>query len=105
MKQLRSQRCLDSKQQINRLKRFQDTCRCQAYKFPHRMGGGSCPGWDNPPYCGACGQPCNIVHCDSGIGQYEFWGSKGFDSHPYLGSDCCNAELYTTPELRELYDE
>ncbi len=26
----------------------------------------------------------NITHEDSGIGSYEFWGFKGYDSHPYV---------------------
>jgi hypothetical protein len=28
-----------------------------------------------------------ISHEDSGIGSYEFWGDKGYDSHPYVEVD------------------
>jgi hypothetical protein len=43
--------------------------------------------------CPDCGKPCRAVQCDAGIGPYEYWGVKGFDSRPYTGSDCCEAEL------------
>jgi hypothetical protein len=47
-----------------------------------------------PPYiCPICNEPCYAKSCDDGIGPYEFWGEKGFDSRPYLGSDCCEADL------------
>jgi len=43
--------------------------------------------------CPGCGKPCNAIPCDAGIGPVEFWGAKSFDSRPYVGSDCCEADL------------
>jgi len=36
---------------------------------------------------------------DAGIGGYEFWGSKGFDSQPYY--QCCNEIKFFAPLLSE----
>ena len=43
--------------------------------------------------CPECGEPCDAKECDAGIGPVEFWGAKSFDSRPYMGSDCCEADL------------
>jgi hypothetical protein len=43
--------------------------------------------------CPDCGKPCEAIECDSGIGPGEAWGVKFNDSRPYMGSDCCEAEL------------
>jgi hypothetical protein len=43
--------------------------------------------------CPDCGKECKAIECDSGIGTGEFWGAVFKDSHPYTGSDCCEAEL------------
>jgi hypothetical protein len=43
--------------------------------------------------CPECKKPCKPKRCDSGIGPYEFWGEKCNQSLPYIGSDCCEAEL------------
>jgi len=43
--------------------------------------------------CPECGEPCEAIKCDSGIGPGEAWGAKFNDSHPYTGSSCCEAEL------------
>lgn len=44
-----------------KMKRKQYTCRCPAYDFPHRFGGGKCTGisevqkcWENKIYCRQC---------------------------------------------------
>ena len=75
-------------------KRKQDTCYCDAYRFPHRLGGGKCENVDiDGPFCTSCGSSCEVVQGDDGIGPYEFWGQKGNDSQPYSASDCCDAEV------------
>lgn len=51
--------------------------------------------------CPDCGKPCDAKQCDDGIGPVEFWGAKSFDSRPYTGSDCCEAEL----EDADAYDD
>lgn len=56
-------------------------CKCKAYKWPHRLGGGTCFANTEPPFCGNCGQPC---------------------SGTFL-SNCCNAELCRDPELKEMF--
>lgn len=58
--------------------------------------------------CPECGKECNAIECDDGIGPVEFWGAKSFDSRPYMGSDCCEAELddvdYPDPADRGDYE-
>lgn len=39
--------------------------------------------------CKACGEPCNVVLIDFGIGSYEFWGAQGTDIQIEAVSDCC----------------
>lgn len=48
---------------------------------------------DKPHICPECGIPCEAKECDDGIGPYEYWGRQGHDSRPYMGSDCCEAQL------------
>lgn len=43
--------------------------------------------------CPECGKPCDAIECDDGIGPGEAWGAKFNDTHPYMGSDCCEAPL------------
>lgn len=43
--------------------------------------------------CPECGEPCSPKECDDGLGPIEFWGAKSFDSRPYWGSDCCEADI------------
>lgn len=60
-------------------------CYCSAYRFPHRSGGGACPGdkttISERLLCAACGRP-------TAIGGF-FPPSKG--RHPC--SSCCGAEI------------
>lgn len=51
------------------------------------------PYFGQEPLCPECHKPCTPIQCDDGIGSYEFWGQKSFDSRPYWGSDCCEAPL------------
>ena len=59
-----------------RLEGRQITCRCNAYKFPHRLGGGRCSGakWaENYFYqirteCEGCNSNCE-THCEVATGQ------------------------------------
>lgn len=50
-----------------------------------------------PYICEFCENPCNGIWVDYGIGEYEFWGSKGSDVDVLFVSDCCESPL----ELRE----
>lgn len=65
-----------------------------------------CPDEDESeyPYCGGCGNPCSTKIIDDGIGGYEFWGSKGYDSQKWVGSDCCEDTLYWNVGLTREYD-
>lgn len=80
-----------------------EVCHCKAYPFPHRMGSGKCWAFESGPFCGSCGEPCTARIIDQGIGSYECWGEKGFDSRKVLASDCCKAELYANAELTIYY--
>ena len=45
-------------------------------------------------YCSCCGQECEVKVVDNGIGSYEFWGAKGYDSRPEAVSECCEADVF-----------
>ena len=51
--------------------------------------------------CPECGKPCNYKKCDSGIGPGEFAGVPFHDSKPYIGSDCCEADLECADESND----
>ena len=40
-----------------------------------------------------------MVRVDQGIGPYEFWGRKGFDSNLQWVSNCCEAQVYENEDL------
>lgn len=46
-----------------------------------------------PYLCPECKKPCAAIKCDDGIGPVEFWGATSVDRRPYMGSDCCYAEI------------
>jgi len=54
-------------------------------------------------YCGDCGKLCAVITVDYGIGSYEYWGAKGYDSHPADVSKCCEADPFEDEELTEPY--
>ncbi len=54
--------------------------------------------------CKECGEECLYYQGDDGIGSYEFWGAKGFDSQPVVLSKCCDAEVEGDVEFEEEYD-
>ena len=43
--------------------------------------------------CTVCGQPCEVVVVDFGIGRYEYWGSFGMDTQLEDVSECCEAPV------------
>lgn len=55
--------------------------------------------------CPDCERPCQAIECDSGIGPGEFWGAKFNDTHPYIGSDCCEAVVEDAEFDDDYYDE
>jgi hypothetical protein len=40
-------------------------------------------------WCSACGKECYTRIEDEGIGEYEYWGSRGVDVRLVEVSDCC----------------
>ena len=44
-------------------------------------------------FCKECKEECQLVTIDNGIGHYEYWGAKGYDSQPFTGSNCCECEV------------
>jgi hypothetical protein len=76
-------------------------CKCRAYNFPHRLFSGSCLANEQGPYCGNCGQPCQIEWVDDGHGQTEFWGIPGFDTNRCPTSDCCEDLVFTDASLNK----
>lgn len=52
--------------------------------------------------CDCCLQECNIKEIDIGIGQYEFWGSRGNDVRMLEVSDCCEDSFKQRDEFDDL---
>ena len=67
-------------------------CHCEVYGFPHRPASGKCPA-SSPFLCSECCEPCEAKVMDTGIGAYEYWGSKEVDSRKETLSTCCNAKV------------
>lgn len=44
-------------------------------------------------YCTECKQECGVIEDDEGIGGYEYWGAKGYDSRIELRSACCDTDV------------
>jgi len=73
-------------------KRKENTCNCPAYPFPHREGGGACGGED-ATYCEDCGEQCDVIKVDEGIGWTEAWGVRSCHHDYQWVSDCCHAGI------------
>lgn len=43
--------------------------------------------------CTDCGEECETLVVDNGIGSYEYGGSKGVDTRLEVVSDCCQASV------------
>ena len=43
--------------------------------------------------CSDCGEECEAVECDNGIGPYEYGSISAVHHDFYTGSDCCGAEV------------
>ena len=56
------------------------------------------------PYCGQCKKECSVRVVDEGIGAYEFWGSRGVDSHKVVVSNCCDAEVFENKDCTIPYE-
>jgi hypothetical protein len=48
--------------------------------------------------CSECGERCESVPVDCGIGPYEYWGYKSVDRDIRELSPCCEAEVVDEPE-------
>ena len=74
-------------------------CKCKAYSFPHRLGGGDCKNKSlEPPFCNYCGNHCETFEQDVGEGPYEFHGQRGTDVRIVDSSKCCEDEPKQTQE-------
>lgn len=83
--------------------RKESTCSCRAYPFPHREGSGKCFANESGPFCGHCGQPCEVSMNENGVGFTEFWGSVSFDSRIEAESKCCDAPVFDDAALQINY--
>jgi hypothetical protein len=45
------------------------------------------------PICDACGEPCDTISVDFGIGAYEFGSERGVHHDYGDASDCCEADV------------
>lgn len=70
---------------MNKMKKNQITCRCDAYPFPHRQGGGDC---EMPEFCGErshyiddCLAPDELCHHHN----------RSSDDYYYLRDECLTA--------------
>lgn len=76
-------------------------CKCDAYPFPHRMGGGECAG-DGSPICSECHQPAEATQVDFGVGHTEAWGVPHFDTQIATVSHCCEAPRLEPETMRQI---
>ena len=44
-------------------------------------------------WCECCGNECQGIEVDNGIGSYEFWGCKGTHRQIDIESHCCNSHV------------
>jgi len=44
-------------------------------------------------FCTDCGQECEVIEFDDGIGPYEYWGQIGNQVCMVEASDCCLAAV------------
>jgi len=44
--------------------------------------------------CESCGEESAVTVIDNGIGHYEYWGAKCYDSQPEAVSECCEAPIF-----------
>lgn len=56
-------------------------------------------------YCTACGEECDSINVDFGIGPYEYWGSVGIDVQIAEFSACCECNININPPLIPLWDK
>ncbi len=47
--------------------------------------------------CADCGEACQSITIDNGIGEYEYWGARGRDVRLEEVSPCCWAEVIDPP--------
>ena len=76
--------------------RSTETCRCPAYTFPHRFGGGTCSGAQ--VICSSCANECREVKVDFGVGPYEYGSDHGVHTDIHMASDCCEVDVYKISE-------
>ena len=81
----------DRKLHFRRKARPSAVCRCAAYSFPHRAGGGQCACDGTEDLCGSCHLPAEGEFRDFGIGAYEYWGALVVDTNVQYVSVCCEA--------------
>ena len=62
------------------------------------------PGEPGYTRCTYCLEVCEVVEVDYGIGHYEFWGAKGFDSRKEWGSACCECSFELIECSADEYD-
>jgi len=55
--------------------------------------------------CPDCHEECTAIIIDNGIGWYEFWGARCFDSKPEVVSNCCEAFLEGITQEEAAEDE
>lgn len=58
-----------------------------------------------PCWCEECGEECEPVRSEVGIGAYEAWGYRGYDGGYQWVSDCCSASLLEEDPSEEEEDE
>lgn len=44
-------------------------------------------------WCTECGQPCDVIEVDFGIGPYEYWGQRCVQVDIQQVSNCCEATV------------
>ena len=55
-------------------------------------------------FCGECGEECNAIIGDFGIGAYEYWGCRGVDIRLAAVSNCCEADVFEDEAKTRMID-
>lgn len=55
-------------------------------------------------FCSACRQPCEAHVMDFGLGWYEYWGYKCYDTNKQVVSKCCDATVMENEECTINYE-
>lgn len=55
--------------------------------------------------CSCCGESCEVVRIDIGLGHTEYWGASSVHEEWVEVSDCCEEDTYEVDEYADDEDD